>query len=172
MSDIDAASMSLPKIDRIPHAQTLRTKLFQVVIEMLVRQHAPFPPGQWTKQWMSRTFPLFWTPPDLFQEMHHCPTLLVKRRVSLRVQLNRGGRPLRKRQHVQNKVLQWKHLERSFIYRRNRMFAQSHPRREPQMLQHTDDVHLSPSRRRRGCQGVHPAEYRSSLAFIKDRTHK
>jgi hypothetical protein len=47
----------------------LRSELLQMMVGVFVRGHAPFAPGQWSKQRMRRPRSITWTSPNSFQQI-------------------------------------------------------------------------------------------------------
>src|SRR5262245_17191639 len=92
---------------------TSGTELLQVMIGVLVRRRAPFPPAERPEERVRGASTLPRACSHAIQQGEHRRALLLEGRSGSRVQLRRGRRSLGEREHVQDQVLERKHLERA-----------------------------------------------------------
>src|SRR5262245_32418504 len=119
-----------------------------MMIDVLVGGRTPFAPGQRSKEGMRWTCPLSRASADPVQQCQHGRAFVLERRSCVRMQFWRGRRAFGERKHVQDQMLEGKHLKYTFALQRDREFSDSHLRREPKVLQHPCDAHSAPARGR------------------------
>src|SRR5262249_30641626 len=99
-----------------------------MMVGVFVRSHAPFAPRQRPKQRMGRPCALPWSRPDSLQQLQQRCTLLFTRFRDAVLQLARRRSSFRTWKHVEDEMLERKHLEDAFALGAHRQVAKGHAR--------------------------------------------
>src|ERR1044072_4400710 len=96
---------------------------------------------------MSRTCAVTRASSDSLERLEQTGALSFQRCRHVNLQRGRCWCSLRKRKHIEQEMLEWKHLERTFVHRRPLKFAESHLRGQLQVTQHAGAIHAAPAAR-------------------------